>query len=239
MRIVAISDTHMSGREISVPDGDVLVHAGDHTFIGDERETYRALQWLDELPHKRKVLIAGNHDWFFDPAAPQIFRGRSLVRTRSIESMLAEFPGLTYLCDSGITIDGVTFYGSPWQPRFEGWAFNFPAFESSLPTITWGNIPSDVNVLVTHGPPHGILDEIFPGCDRKGDVSLLRRLDHLAALRLHIFGHIHESYGVIDRVIGGRRVTFVNASINTGDYRPTNAPIDVYLSRQPESQGAL
>ncbi len=226
MRIVCISDTHGYGRRIDVPPGDVLVHAGDHTFTGQEREIHAALTWLAEQPHDHKLLIAGNHDWFFDPAAPAEFRGLSLRRTHSLESMLAEFPALTYLCDSSTTIGGVSFYGSPWQPYFQGWAFNFPnSGESRSPARTWAKIPPDVDVLITHGPPYGTLDAVLPGGDRKGDYALLRRVQELKRLRLHVFGHIHEGYGTVEREIDGRSIAFVNASINTRDYRPVNKPI--------------
>ncbi len=160
MRIVCLSDTHTMGRRVTVPDGDVLIHAGDHTLRGTESEMIPALEWLDSLPHRRKVFIAGNHDWFLDENAPLGFRTWDLRRWSSIEDMLKRFPALTYLQDSAATIDGVKFYGSPWQPRFQNWAFNFPAEPSPLPQEVWEKVPADTEVLITHTPPFGYLGQL-------------------------------------------------------------------------------
>src|SRR5687767_10507278 len=98
--IVCISDTHLQ-HNFSIPNGDFLVHAGDLTFSGDIKEVAKAATWLRGLPHKRKVVIAGNHDWLFQ-------KEPTLAQT-----LMA---GLTYLQDEAAEIDGIKFYGSPWQP---------------------------------------------------------------------------------------------------------------------------
>lgn len=228
MRLICVSDTHTYGKRVLVPDGDVLLHAGDHTFKGTETEVYTALAWLESLPHKHKLFIAGNHDWFFDINRPTSFRGWNLTTNMAISEMLDCFPGITYLQDSGVEIDGLKFWGSPWQPAFYDWAFNLygePAAEK-----VWSQIPDDTNVLITHGPPHGILDRTLPGDQRAGCPVLARHLSRLSALRLHVFGHLHESYGRAEfQAEDGAKLTFVNASINTREYDPTNAPIVVDL----------
>lgn len=227
IRIVCVSDTHMRGPDINVPDGDVLVHAGDHTMHGTENEMKDAFDWLASLLHWRKVAIAGNHDWFFDEKAPPRFRSWSLRPRRSVSEFLADYPGITYLEDSSVEIHGATFYGSPWQPPYCGWAFNF-----SIDSVRrqgrrrWAMIPRETEVLITHTPPYGICDWAYPGDDCKGDVELRARLNDLASLQLHVFGHLHESYGSHAEMLSGALETlFVNASINTRAYEPRNEPI--------------
>lgn len=230
MRIVCISDTHNC--QIDVPEGDVLVHAGDHTMRGTEKEMKRELDFLSSLPHKHKVLIAGNHDFFFDRGAPKRFRSWSLYRYYGIEELLAKHPNLTYLENSDVVIDGVKFYGSPWTPYFwqpDGvpWAFQFAEGEKGRHQATnmWARIPEDTNVLITHGPPAGIRDG---DSERAGDPCLRLHIEQLEHLRLHVFGHFHSSYGLTEYEAGeGHRLTFVNAAINTEEYKPLNNPIVV------------
>ncbi|MEO7732140.1 MAG: metallophosphoesterase, partial [Kofleriaceae bacterium] len=111
MRIVAVADTHLFHDELSVPDGDVFIHAGDMCQSGDLAELRIAARWISGLPHRHKVIVAGNHDWAFarEPGAAR-----------------AMFPGAHYLEDAEVTLEGVRFYGSPWQPAFNDWAFNLP-----------------------------------------------------------------------------------------------------------------
>lgn len=215
MRLVLVSDTHLQ-HDFRVPDGDILIHAGDLTFRGNEEEVRRANRWFGGQPHARKVVIAGNHDWGFQ-RDPNVFRG---IMTNA-----------EYLEDSEITINGLRIYGSPWQPEFCDWAFNLSRMTTEL-AEKWAMIPEGIDVLVTHGPPHGILD--VPGGD---DESYVRRVGcrdmraRLAAMArppaLHVFGHIHHSYGTAGWAQG--RTLFVNASTCDENYRPTHPPIVVDL----------
>ena len=177
MRIVAVADTHLYHRELRVPDGDVFVHAGDLCQSGHIRELAIALDWIAELPHREKIVVAGNHDWAFarDKAAALRLLG----------------PSVSYLEDEALELGGVRFWGSPWQPEFCAWAFNLPRG----PTLAdkWARMPDDVDVLVTHGPPKGIGDRT--GTDRReGCADLLARIE-VVGPRLHLFGHIHEDGG--------------------------------------------
>lgn len=214
MKIVCISDTHLQ-HNFKVPDGDVLVHAGDGTRMGKHHEIWDWAGWMGGLPHKHKIAIAGNHDWGFqkDP-----FVSRELMQRH----------GITYLQDSGVMIDGVKFWGSPWQPEFCGWAFNLSRFEGDL-TRVWEQIPDDTNVLVTHGPPKNILDltgDKYHAAENVGCWDLRERVRKLKALKLHVFGHIHTSYG--QELADG--VKFVNASTCDENYDPVNPPIVVDAS---------
>ncbi len=212
MRIVCMSDTHGMHRQVDVPDGDVLVHAGDITAHGSQAEVGEFIRWLGEQPHKHKVFIPGNHD-------------RSL-ETRRRQACLSDVPeGVHYLCDSAIELDRVKFYGSPWTPKFFNWAFMLDRHDMDL---VWQHVPEDTDVLVTHGPPYGHGD-LAPRGRHAGCVELLWLLSGVAdPPALHVFGHIHEGYGVTksDAI---PETTFVNAAICTGDYRPTNKPIVVDL----------
>ncbi len=204
MRIVCVSDTHGRGRDAVVPDGDVLVHAGDLTSMGTLPQIAQEAAWLRSLPHRTKVVIAGNHDFAFEH------------EPREAVALLRD---LVYLEDSEATIDSVRFYGSPWQPRFFDWAFNLdrgPAIRAR-----WDRIPAGIDVLVTHGPPAGVLDRTAAGMD----VGCADLLDAIARVRpkVHVFGHIHEAYGLV--VKDG--TTFVNASTCNRSYKPVQPPIVV------------
>jgi len=213
-RIVCISDTHNCNEEIVVPDGDLLIHSGDATTIGSV-EQFRAFnRWFAGLPHKHKIFVAGNHDWLFE-------------RDNGPARRLLD-PSIAYLQDSAIEIDGLKFYGSPWQPRFFDWAFNLNrGYELAE---KWAMIPADVDVLITHGPPNGILDLVpRKGWDENtGCEELRKRVGQIAAfgrLKLHVFGHIHCGYGVHEEF----GVKFVNASTCDEQYNPTQPPIVIDL----------
>lgn len=205
MRIVALSDTHMRHahpRLSPIPDGDVLVHTGDICGHGNITEVIQFNGWLGTLPHKHKVIIAGNHDWCF-ALEEKAERARSVVTNA------------TYLEDSSTTIDGLKFYGSPWQPRFFDWAFNMDRDELRE---KWKEIPDDTDVLLTHGPPYGIYDRNREGhyC---GCPELKKALKRVKPL-LHVFGHIHEGYGMRKQ----EGTIYANASCVDRNYRPRVKP---------------
>jgi Icc-related predicted phosphoesterase len=215
MRLVLLSDTHgLHDALPSLPDGDVLVHAGDVTRRGSLAEVRSFFDWFAGLSHRHKVVVAGNHDFAF--------------QDRSAEAEALVPAGVTYLKDSGTIIEGVRFWGSPWQPWFHDWAFNLPRGEALA--RVWAGVPDDVHVLVTHGPPHGILDRVVvPPGQHVGCEMLRERLAALPALRLHVFGHIHEDYGIVEDGEANGRRTFVNACICDVRYRPVNRPLAMDL----------
>jgi len=200
MRIVAISDTHGMYRSLDIPEGDVLVHAGDITNRGKIDEVIDFNKWLGELPHKHKVVIAGNHDWAFE---------RESSKARNL------LTNATYLQGSDVTIEDLKFWGGPWQPVFYNWAFNVPRDQLHM---HWMHIPKDTDVLVTHGPPWEILD-LCPDGRRAGDAALARKVRKVKP-KLHVFGHIHNGYGIVER----KGTLYANASICTEQYKPTNPP---------------
>lgn len=214
-KIVCLSDTHNCNGQIIVPDGDILIHAGDATIRGTEHEIEEFLGWFSSLPHQFKIFVAGNHDWLYET-------NNHLARL-----LTANF-NIKYLQDSSISIEGMKIYGSPWQPRFYDWAFNLN--RGAEMAEKWKLIPADTNILITHGPPHGILDEVPKKywIENTGCEALRKRVEQLAAfgkLKLHIFGHIHCGYGTAENF----GVKFVNASNCNESYQPTQLPIVIDL----------
>ncbi|MCC6738926.1 MAG: metallophosphatase domain-containing protein [Planctomycetia bacterium] len=206
-RLVLISDTHNHHAAVKLPAGDVLVHAGDVSGMGRPAEIESFARWLAARPFPHKVVIAGNHDWLFE-REPKVAR----------EILEKHCPGVVYLEDAGAEIRGLRFWGSPWQPEFCHWAFNIERREDLA--AKWALIPSGVDVLVTHGPPRGILDRTVGGDDAGCD-ALEEAVATRVKPRVHVFGHIHEAYGALER--GG--VAYVNASICDLAYRPVNPPV--------------
>ena len=206
MQLVLISDTHQRHDHLAIPPGDVLVHAGDFSTRGREPEVVAFNEWLGGLPHRVKIVIAGNHDFLFerDPA-----RARALLTNA------------TYLQDSETSVDGIRFWGSPWQPRFFDWAFNL---ERGAPLRgKWDLIPAGIDVLVVHGPPRGVLDRTWRG-EEVGCDDLLAALQRVRP-RLFVCGHIHEAYGECD--LAG--IHCVNAACCDERDRPFHEPVTVTL----------
>lgn len=208
MRIVALSDTHDHPLHTTwqVPDGDVFIHCGDFS-IGHPvpLEKISALNdQLAALPHKHKLLVAGNHDW---PLMLEPENSRALLTA------------VTYLEDSGVTIDGVKFYGSPWQPDHKHYAFNLQRGCIELKQ-KWEAIPDDTDILVTHSPPWGLLDFASASQDHVGCEALRRRLENFSPA-LHIFGHVHEGRGSTEN----NGTTVVNAASLSIDHRPVHQPV--------------
>lgn len=217
MKITCISDTHNQHLHIP-PDwlegGDVLVHAGDISGRGSLKEVEEFLAWFNELPYTHKIMIAGNHDFWFEK-----------MSTFAVNEMLAEkYPNITYLNDSGVEIDGVKFWGSPVQPWFYDWAFNRMGTDICR---HWDMIPLDTDVLITHGPMKGFLDMTLRGVST-GCPYLLEKSAEMTNLKLFVCGHIHEAYGKFEFPDGG---VFVNASTLNFNYQVQNKPIVVEINK--------
>lgn len=203
-RFVCISDTH--SHTFSVPSGDVLLHSGDLSRLGREDEISVTIEWLRSLDHGVKIIIAGNHDlplheeWYEDSYYAFHNKKESSTAIKSlVDSDANRDRGLIYLQDEQYTFSTKeggrewSVYGSPWQPYFGGWAFNY------LPEEACDRVSAipEVDILLTHGPPHNILDKTFTNVNA-GCPTLLA---HLSKMRgpplLHVFGHIHEARGAV------------------------------------------
>lgn len=206
MRIVTVSDTHGMHDQVTIPEGDVLIHSGDCTDDAGQTALRNFLIWFEKQPCEHKVLVAGNHDWAFE-------KWSDLARLMVKEVA----PSVNYLQGSGLNIGDVLFWGSPITPEFCGWAFNRQ--RGAEIKAHWDHIPRGVDVLVTHGPPHGILDynpgdKLHCGCEDLRDAVQLHRP------KLHVFGHIHAGYGWSKN----EHTTFINAACCDERYYPTNKP---------------
>jgi Icc-related predicted phosphoesterase len=200
MRLIVISDTHGLHNSIDgLPDGDVLIHAGDFMNSGyDVQDILSFNRWLGKQPFKHRVVCGGNHDRYFEDAPHQ---ARSLLTNA------------TYLENSGVMIDKVTFWGSPYTPEFLNWAFMYPRGTSAQ--RYWSQIPDNLDVLITHGPPFGILDQTAPGEAHLGCEELLNAVEEKKP-RVHLFGHIHGGAGTLEN----RATRFVNAAYLNERYKP-------------------
>lgn len=238
IRVVCISDTHGRHHEVDfqVPHGDVLIHAGDFSNTGSKQDTSLFLQWMKRLPHKTKIVIAGNHDItmhedYYENVGYQKFHRQARAPDEKIRKSVRESPDVIYLEDSGYVIDGYKFWGSPWQPEFCEWAFNLPRGEKC--GEKWAMIPSDTDILITHGPALGHGDLCSSGM-RAGCVNLLQHIVQRVKPLYHIAGHIHEGYGVTSN----GETTFINASTCNFAYKPCNRAVVFDLPRERYAEAA-
>lgn len=209
-KITFISDTHNKHKHLTskgmgniLGSGDILVHAGDCTSMGYKHEINAFLDWFSNTDFEHKIFIAGNHDFGFE-------------NNFEIEQWYKD-KGVIYLFDNDVTIDGIKFYGSPWQPEFYNWAFNLPRGEELAQK--WEQIPNDVDILITHGPAYGILD-YAPIGGHVGCEELYRKIVEVKP-KIHVCGHIHDGYG--QKTMGG--IEFLNASVLNDRYEYAHKPI--------------
>lgn len=223
LRFVCISDTHTftSRMRHPIPPGDVLVHAGDFTRRGLISEIDEFNYFLGTLPHRHKLVVAGNHELSLDVVTSKYLHsgGRSdHLLHEAVQQAKRRLTNCVYLQDTQVSISGIKVFGSPWQPRFMDWAFNLPRGRALLDI--WSRVPDDTDVLVTHTPPVGHGDICLYG-GHVGCVELLTEVQKRIKPRYHIFGHIHEGYGVTT----DGQTTFINASTCDIHYKPVNAPV--------------
>ena len=204
MKFVAIADTHCRHKNLKLPKGDVLIHAGDISYKGEKAEVVDFLSWFKSQPHPHKIFIAGNHDFFFEKAKPS-----------EVAALIPD--GVTYLKDSGTTVNGIRIWGSPVTPWFYNWAFN--QVRGASIRRHWNMISGDTDILVTHGPVFGILDTVING-KNVGCRDLLNRVQEIRP-RVHICGHIHEGYGLTLK----NGIRYINASVLNESYELVNRPV--------------
>ncbi|MCB2180645.1 MAG: metallophosphatase domain-containing protein [Desulfobulbaceae bacterium] len=201
MKIALFSDTHASHGRIKIPDADILIFAGDMTHCRTARDVSDFNRFLGRLPHTYKIVVGGNHDHRL---------------ARDTEKAKALFSEALYLLDDFVVISGITIYGAPWQPLFNDRACDaFALPRGKALKEKWDMIPPGVDILVTHTPPAGILDQDGPvshGCsDLTAAVAALKP-------RYHIFGHIHSHHGMVK--IGPTSYINCNVQGKNGALRP-------------------
>ena len=209
MKIVFISDTHGQHRKLkNLPEADMIIHGGDLSKMGRDHEVQDFINWFSKLNYTYRIFIAGNHDFHLEDFSQEF-----------IQKKLPQ--NCYFLCNSGIEIEGVKIWGSPVTPTFFNWAFNV---DRGIPIQKyWKMIPSDTNILVTHGPVKGMLDRttsnINAGCE-----DLLNTVNKVQP-KFHLFGHIHEAYGK-EKI---NETTFVNGSLLDEKYEMVHLPVEINI----------
>jgi Icc-related predicted phosphoesterase len=210
VKIVAISDTHGKHRNLVLPEGDILIHAGDVSSMGKESEIKDFLNWFSNTDFTYKIMIAGNHDFYFEKIGDN---------AKVLEELIPA--NVIYLNDSGVEIENLgqktlRIWGSPIQPWFFNWAFNRNRGEDIK--RHWDKIPQNTDMLITHGPAYGILDKTTRN-ESVGCEDLLEKVKEVKP-KFHICGHIHGSAGYY---FNGH-THFFNASVLNERYSYENVP---------------
>lgn len=203
MKIVAISDTHNIHDKLTIEPCDILIHCGDYSFKGRDWEVSDFYRWLNDQPAKHIISVQGNHELGVE---------KDFEHMKALALSLC--PRVHFMDEGLVEIEGLKFWCSAITPFFHNWAWN--RYGSEI-VGHWDKIPEDVDVLITHGPPYGILDAVFhmDGVtirERVGCMHLYDRIKSLTKLKYHLFGHIHGSNGEYN--FGG--VQFYNVS-NCGE----------------------
>lgn len=186
----------------------MIIHSGDISGKGRVSEVEEFLVWFASLDYKYKIFIAGNHDFYFENKSQS-----------SIQEFMPD--GVYYLCDSGVEIEGIRIYGSPITPFFYNWAFNRHRGDDIK--RYWDIIPNSTDILITHGPAYGILDCTARG-DNAGCEELLLAIKRTKP-KYHLFGHIHEGYGVFE----ADETIFINGSSLDENYQAVHAPMTIEI----------
>jgi predicted phosphohydrolase len=211
MRICAISDTHGRHGELDIPPCDLLISAGDYSFHGAPEAVLGFHQWLNDQPAKHIISLQGNHEQWVEKnflAAQELAKGVC--------------PRVMFMYTGQIVIDGIMIWCSSYTPTYGcGWAYN--ADRGDRIKAHWDMIPNETDILVTHGPPMGILDEVRRTFAMGDTTEHLGCLDLLQAVKKikpspHFFGHIHGGYGQHHE----DGTSFYNVSICDEMYRPIN-----------------
>jgi Icc-related predicted phosphoesterase len=211
MKIVSISDTHNELDLASIPQGDLLIHAGDATNYGTAEELMYFFSLFCSLPHKHKVFLPGNHDCLFD-SNPELALGTFKLYRQKNDHVLI---------NSAITINKIKIFGFPYIPRIRG-AWGFEKTTEGLNRLA-DSIPLDIDLLITHSPPFNTLDRVpvqnpkqdrpvFRYCGITGMSTDSDFYSKRSNLKTVVCGHIHEDYGVLSH---GNGVTFYNSALHS------------------------
>ncbi len=208
-----MSDSHGGHRKVIVPECDILIHAGDITQFNDPFHYDDFFQWFSEQPAKHKLFIGGNHDDILDSQARSIF--------------LNAFPDLIYLNESMVELMGLKIWGSAVQPHAfkRKMAFCRSRVEQMR---SWDAMPAGMDIVVSHCPPQGILDQNVMG-QQVGCEVLKDTLIKKTPL-LNLFGHIHEAYGRTTELINERQCVFANCSVVNRSRTVVNKPWSFLLT---------
>jgi predicted MPP superfamily phosphohydrolase len=218
-----------------LPGGDILIHSGDISSLGRKSEVTDFIKWFNKIEgYTHKIFIAGNHDMSFDREKLlrdklAFFDGKTDYDTPYAEGKpewLSNLlttdlnPNVFYLENSYVELDQIKIWGSPYSSTFGyGWAFNVDRGYDSAQL--WNQIPSDTDIVITHGPIYGYCDRTANTNENVGCADLYHRLKELNT-PLHFSGHIHEGYGYRETNWGGYAF---NGCICNLRYEALNPPI--------------
>ena len=205
MRILHVSDSHTYHEQLEIPSGiDMIIHSGDCSNninpYFNENEVRQFIEWYKEVPVKYKIYVAGNHDTSIE---------KRLVTKKDFEEA-----GIIYLEDDVVEIEGLYIYGNPYTPKYGNWAFMKTPEKLNR---YWREVrPIYADILVTHGPPKGILDKSYNRSreiDQCGDKNLLNMVKELTPF-YHLFGHIHDVSDLMNS--GTCRISGINTTFSNG-----------------------
>lgn len=233
-KICMISDTHGLHDQFEIPECDILIHAGDFTNVGELKDVVSFFEWLRKQPAKQIVFIAGNHDISldydmgdqYDNVTRQLFWNKHY----NIMDLIDDLPdNIHYLNQETVIINDLNIYGSPYTPTFgRGWAFNV---DRGIPLRrVWEDIPHNTDILVTHGPPYGMMDKVdtkfwMNSDENVGDKDLLAAIKERPNIKLVVCGHIHDNNGY--RSIGNTVIT--NACLLNNQYTKQYKPLVIII----------
>ncbi|KAF7629227.1 Metallophos domain-containing protein [Meloidogyne graminicola] len=231
VRFVCISDTHEKMDEVLdlIPDGDILIHAGDFTEAGDVSSVIKFNQQIGKLPHKVKIVIAGNHELGFEDGEEMSDRQLAGLSMLGIGKAYELLTNCIYLCDrliEKVFVYGIKIYGAPWHPM-PGYSFYRQRGQALLQK--WNQIPSKTDVLITHTPPlgHGDFNSwtklggMLAGCAVVYFFNIVQLVAKYSGIPYHVFGHIHQQHGCTTNGV----TTFINASTCDHKLRTEYDPI--------------
>lgn len=218
-KITFISDTHTKHEKLNgfLPGGDILICGGDISSRGNITEIEYFLKWFDNIDnYDFKVFIAGNHDFGFENDYEKLI------------GLLTGYKNVEYLQDERMDLwddedQQLVIYGTPWQPEFFNWAFNLPRDGEEL-KAKWDLIPSDVDILITHGPAYGFVDQVKGKEEHLGCKLLSKRIEEVKP-RIHVCGHIHSGNGITLT----NDTSYFNASVLDERYYYAHKPLDISL----------
>lgn len=224
MRITSIADTHNQHNKLVIEETDCLIHAGDFTLDGNVEEVIYFLEWFKDQPAKHKIFIAGNHEATLDEDHPMFN-----LSLKTVVSNLARQYGIFYLENTGILIEGIHIYGTPWTPAFHHFGFGGERDiyvegdkyrGTRLLSSVYNQIPTNTNILICHGPPKDIQDVSRKGISCGSD-EMIRTVHNLPNLKVFVNGHIHHSAGT--KVV--QNVLYINAAVLDDSYTLKFPPI--------------
>lgn len=223
-RFVCISDNH-NNYDFELPHGDILIHSGDFTRNGTESEIKIFLDWLKTLVQYRlKIVIVGNHE------SKRFYSNKKykelplpVEQFKTDRSLITDY-GIVYLQDQTYedSLTGWKFYGSGWLSEH--------CKDPKEIQSHWSQIPSDTDILITHGPPHSILDTAHNGYSL-GCKELLKTVTTIVQPKLHVFGHVHNGYGQLKNEEQFGKTLFINASLCDSRFEIINSPVVVDLQK--------